>query len=62
MLNDLTLYNLVDIYLCFKIIYCLCCKGEGREHFGNFRKFLQAIGCDTPEDSALYRQHRDVTN
>jgi len=62
MFHDVTLYNLVDIYLYFKISYCLCCEGEGREHFRNFRKFLQAIGRDTPEDSALYRQHLDVKN
>jgi len=61
MFHDATLYNLVDIHLYFKISYCLCREGEGRKHFRNFRKFLQDIGRDTPEDSALYRQHLDVT-
>ena len=62
MFHDVTLYNLVDIYLYVKISYRLCCEDEGREHFRNFRKFLQVIGRDTPEDSALYCQHLDVTN
>jgi len=32
MFHDVTLYNLVDIYLYFKISYCLCCE-ETFVHF-----------------------------